>query len=63
MIDFTALAIEHDDLAIVFAVLAANLCEERRKSVIVIHRPAIEWVIVALSTLSANAHEDLGDIF
>ena len=62
MLHFTATAVEHNRFAIVFPLLAANLAEERGKAVVVVHRPAIERVIVALRALSLDPHEDLGHV-
>src|SRR5690606_4217854 len=43
--------------------LTADLGEERRERIVIVHGPAFERVIVALSALNLDAHEDLGDIF
>src|SRR5207237_9554641 len=37
----------------------ANLGEESGKAVVIVHSPAIEWMIVALGALDAHAHENL----
>ena len=63
MLDFAAAGVEHNRFAIVFSLLAANLRKERRKAVIVVHRPAIERMVMALRTLRANAHEHLSYVF
>ena len=42
------------------ALLAADLREERREAVIVVLRPALERVIVALGALDPDAQEELG---
>src|SRR5712692_1305044 len=60
MFDLAAQSVENDRLTRVVARLAANLREEGGEAVIIIHRPTVEWVVVALSTLDAHAHEDLG---
>ena len=62
MIHFAAAAIENDRLAIVFAFLAADLAEESGKAVVVVHRPAVEGMVVALGALHAHAHENLGHV-
>ncbi len=49
-------------LARVLGALAGDLAEEGGESVVVVHRPAVEWVVVTLRALDARAHEDLGDI-
>ena len=59
MLHLAVVAVEDDGLARVVARLAANLCEERREAVVVVERPAVERVIVALRALDAHAHEDL----
>ena len=50
------------ELAIVLALLAADLGEERGEAVVVVHRPAVERMVVALGALRADAEEDLGDV-
>ena len=57
-----AAAVEDDRLAVVFALLAADLREEGGEAVVVVHRPAVERMVVALGALDAHAHEDLGDV-
>ena len=57
-----AAGVEDDRLAIVLALLAADLGEERREAVVVVHRPAVERMVVALGALRANAHEHLGHV-
>ena len=44
------------------APLAADLGEERGEAVIIVHRPAVERMVVALGALNAHAHEHLGDV-
>ena len=51
-----------DRLPVVLARLAAYLAEERGKPVVVVHRPAVEGMIVALGTLDPQAHEHLGHV-
>ncbi len=62
MLHFAAAAVEDDRLAIVFALLAADLREEGGEAVVVVHRPAVERMVVALGALRADAHEDLGHV-
>ena len=62
MLGLTALAVEDDDLLGVVRVLAANLREEGVEAVIVIHRPAVERMVMTLGTLEPHAHKDLGDV-
>ena len=62
MLHFAAAGVEDDRLAIIFARLAADLREERGEAVVVVHRPAVERMVVALGALRAHAHEDLGHV-
>ena len=62
MVHLAAAAIEDDRLAIVFALLAADLAEEGGEAVVVVHRPAVEGMVVALGALHPHAHEDLGHV-
>ena len=62
MFNLATATIEHDNLTRVFATFAADLREESGKAVVVIHRPAIQWVVMTLGTLDPHAHEDLGDV-
>ena len=57
-----AARVEDDRLAVVLALLAADLGEERGEAVVVVLGPAVERVVVALGALDAHAHEDLGDV-
>src|SRR5262245_15213178 len=57
-----ATAVIDDHLAIVLTRFAAHLSEKRREAVVIVHRPAIERMVVALGTLRADTAEDLGDI-
>ena len=52
-------AVIDDVIARVLALLAADLREEVREAVVVVHRPAVERMIVTLRALDAHAHEDL----
>ena len=54
--------VEDRQLARVLGLLVADPAEERREPVIVIKRPAVERVVMALGALNAGAEEDLGDI-
>src|SRR5437762_234975 len=55
-------AVEDHGLARIVAGLAANLREESREAVVVVHRPAVEGMVVALGALNAHAEEDLGGV-
>ena len=50
-------------LAVVLASLTTDLREEVCEAVIIIHRPTVEGMIVALGALNAHAHENLRGIF
>jgi hypothetical protein len=63
MFHLTATAVVDDLLALIDALLATNLGEECSPTVIVIHRPSVEGVIVALSALETHPHENLGYVF
>ncbi len=58
-----AAAVEDDPFARVFGLLSADLGEEGGEAVVIVHRPAIERMIMALRALNAHAHEDLGGVF
>ena len=60
--DSPAFAVEDDDFLGVVGVLAADLGEEGVEAVVVVHRPAVERMVVALGALDAHAHEHLGDV-
>ena len=62
MLHVAAAAIVNNNLPWILRVLATDLREEGGERVIVIHGPPVEWMIVALGTLNAHAHEDLGGI-
>ena len=62
MLHLAAAGVEDDRLAIVLALLAADLGEEGGEAVVVVHRPAVERMVVALGALRADAHEDLGHV-
>ena len=55
--------IEHDRFSRVFSSFSTDLGKERCKTVVVIHRPTVERMVVALCTLDSHPHEDLGDVF
>ena len=44
------------------ATLALDSCEKGSPAIIVIHRPAIERMVVALGALSADAHGELCNV-
>ena len=62
MVHFSRRPVEHDRFPVVFAGLSPNLAEESGKAVVVVHRPAVEGMIVALGALGADAHEDLSHV-
>src|SRR5690606_21247632 len=57
--DAAAALIEDDRVAGIIAALAPDLGEERREAVVVVHRPPLEGVVVALRALHADAEEGL----
>jgi len=59
MRDLTAAGVEDDAFARVFGSLASNLAEKRGEAVVVVHRPAVERMVVALRALHPRAHENL----
>src|SRR5262245_39294708 len=59
MVDLAAPRVEEQDFAVVLALLTADLCEERRETVIVVLRPAVERVVVTLRTLDPHSQEHL----
>jgi hypothetical protein len=60
--DLAFIAIENDVIAGILALFAAELGEERGETVVIIHRPAIERMIVALGALDAHAEKGLGGV-
>src|SRR5262245_20738750 len=52
-----AAAVIDDHLAIIFARFAAHLGEKCREAVVVVHRPPIERMVVALGALRADTAE------
>ena len=62
VLHLAAAAVIDDLLAGINPLLAPDLREERRPAVVVVHRPAIEGVVVTLGTLEAHSHEDLGHV-
>ncbi len=63
VLGFAAAAVEDDRLARIFAGLAADLGEEGDEAAVVIHRPAVERMVVALRALDADAEEGLRGVF
>src|SRR3954466_7476820 len=63
VINLAAARIEDDRLARIGGRLTANLREERGKAVVVVHRPAVERMVMALGTLNPHAHKYLGHVF
>ena len=59
---FAALAVVHDDFLRIVGGLAADLGEEGVETVVIVHRPAVKRMIMALGALDTHAHEDLGDV-
>ena len=57
-----AAGVEDDRLPRVFSLLAADLGEEVGEAVVVVHRPAVEGMVVALGALDPHPHEDLGHV-
>ena len=57
-----ATAVEDDTLTGVFGRLAFHLSKEGGELIVIVHRPAVEGMVVALGTLDARTHEDLGDV-
>ena len=55
--------VEDDAFARIFRGFASDLGEERGEAVVIVHRPAVEGMVVALGALDAHAHEDLGGVF
>ncbi len=58
-----AAAVEDDRFARILTPLASDLSKERSKAVVVVHRPAVEWMVMALRTLDPHPHEDLCNVF
>ena len=63
MVHLTATGIEDNRFPIVFTLLPSNLLKEGGERVIIVHRPSVKRMIVALSTLNSHPHEDLGHVF
>src|SRR5687767_12665112 len=57
MLRFAFAAVEDDPFARIFAVLSSDLREERDESAVILHRPLIEGMIVALRALDADAEK------
>jgi len=62
VIHFSTTAIEDQYLSVIFTLLAAYLGKERGESIVIVHRPSVEGMIVALGALGANPHENLSHI-
>src|SRR5262245_7003062 len=62
MFDLADARIEDGYLPRVSRLLIAHLAEERSKAVVVVHRPAVERMIVALRALYARAEKRLSDV-
>ena len=56
-------AIVNNGLARIFALLSSDLREKCGEAVIVVHRPAVEGMVMALRALDAHAHEHLRGVF
>src|SRR5262245_47932034 len=54
MFDFAARAIKHNGLSWIIARFAPDLAKEGCKAIVIIHRPPVERMIVALSALNAH---------
>src|SRR5687767_12740302 len=54
--------VKYNDFASFHAALQIHTGEEARKPVIVVHRPAIERMVMALRTLNSRTEENLGQI-
>ena len=63
MLDVATAGIEDDRLARILPGLAPDLREEVGEAVVVVHRPAVERMVVALGTLDPHPHEHLRDVF
>src|SRR5260221_4110573 len=59
MLDLALALVKDDGLAWILTRLPPDLREERSEAVIIVHRPAIERVVMALGALDAHAHENL----
>ena len=62
MVHFTTAAIEDQYLSVILTLLAAYLGKERGESIVIVHRPSVEGMIVALGALGAYPHENLSHI-
>ena len=63
MLHIPSAGIEDDRLTGILAGLAPDLGEEVGEAVVIIHRPTVERMIVALGALDPHPHENLGDVF
>ena len=63
VLHLAAAPVVNDHFSRILRVLATYLGEEGGERVVVIHRPAVERVVVALGTLDAHTHEYLCHVF
>ena len=63
VIHFAIAAIVNNCFAGIITRFTAHLREKCRETVVVVHRPAIEGMVMALRALDAHAHENLRGIF
>ena len=63
MADVTVSGVVDRQFAWILGILVANLAEERGKTVVVVQRPAVERVVMALGTLNPRSQEHLRDAF
>ena len=57
-----ATAVVNNGFPIILTRLATDLRKQRSKAVIIIHRPAVKRMVVALGALDAHAHENLSGV-
>src|SRR5690606_38241390 len=55
-------AVVNDLLTLIDAFLSSHLSKKGSPTVIIVHRPTVERVVVALSTLESHPHENLGHV-
>ena len=63
MLDVAAARVKDNRFAAVLARLTADLGKEVGEAVVVVHRPTIEWMVVALGALDPHSQEHLRHIF
>ena len=61
--NLATVAIKDNRFSRIFTAFAANLREERAETVVVIHGPAVEGMVMTLGTLNSHPHENLGNVF